>query len=50
MIFPTMRLPIVNCEFVAWHEENMDVENGISAFGLWLVDLIYPPLWFRRRI
>ena len=27
----------------------MDVANGISDFGLWLVDLIYPPSPFRSR-
>ena len=39
----------MNWELVAGHDKNMGVANGISASGLWLVDLIYPPPPFRSR-
>ena len=48
--FPAVLRPTVNWELVAWHEKYVDVANGIEAFGLWLVDLTYPPPPFRSRI
>ena len=36
-------LPTASWELVAWHEDNMDAANGISAYDHMVAGLTYSP-------